>query len=62
MKKLHEVVPYPGSYSWTTPAGHLLTVTDDGPCYGIFRDGECIGAIDGVDDLDTFGKMNHFPG
>lgn len=62
MKKLHSIVPYPGSYSWTAPSGSRYTVTDEGPCYTVFRNGEFIGAIDGADDLDTFGKMNHFPG
>lgn len=60
MKKLHEVVPYSGAYSWTAPSGSRYTVTDEGPCYTVFLNGEFIGAIDGADDLDTFAAANHY--
>lgn len=60
MKKLHSVVPYPGSYSWTTSSGTCYTVTDEGPCYTVFRNGEFIGAIDTADELDAFAAANHY--
>ena len=51
---------FPCVATWTTPRGSKIAVKEEGICYIVELDGEYIGAIDSVHDLDAFAAANGY--